>query len=165
VKELSQLTEMAAADAADIILAVRGGQTPVGGQTPGAGGQSPGGTLQRGDARSTNFEAAEESEGLPQRGDALLTHMDMDTAAGGGGASLGAGGGGGGARRGDAMSPQRALSPSWTPARRGDGGRGRGFIENKHSTNVESPPPHPRPCMSTHPEGNSCSDNGSSACS
>jgi len=40
---------------------------------------------------------------------------------------------------------------------------GRGVIENKHSTDVESPPPPPRVCMSIHPEGKSCSDLDSSA--
>jgi len=29
---------------------------------------------------------------------------------------------------------------------------GRGVIENQHSTDVESPPPPPRICMSIHPE-------------
>ena len=33
---------------------------------------------------------------------------------------------------------------------------GRGVIENKHSTDVEYPPP-PCVCMSVHPEGKSCS--------
>ena len=43
--------------------------------------------------------------------------------------------------------------------------QGRGAVQNKHSTNVESPPPPPRLCMSIHPEGKSCSCLGSSACS
>jgi hypothetical protein len=33
-------------------------------------------------------------------------------------------------------------------------------IENKHSTDVESPPPFPRVCMSIHPEGKPGSDIG-----
>jgi hypothetical protein len=41
---------------------------------------------------------------------------------------------------------------------------GRGVIENKHSTDVESPPSPPRKCMSIHTEGKSCSYIGSSAC-
>jgi len=32
-------------------------------------------------------------------------------------------------------------------------GRGRKIIDNKHSTAVEHPPPHPRVCMIVHPEG------------
>ena len=42
---------------------------------------------------------------------------------------------------------------------------GRGVVENKHSTDVESSPPPPRARMSIHPEGKACSDIGSSACS
>jgi hypothetical protein len=38
--------------------------------------------------------------------------------------------------------------------------RGRGFIENKHSTETEYPPPPPRVCTSIHPEGQSCFDLG-----
>jgi hypothetical protein len=44
---------------------------------------------------------------------------------------------------------------------------GKGCIKDKHSTDVESPPP-PAPsrvCMSIHPEGQTCSDLVSSACS
>jgi len=42
---------------------------------------------------------------------------------------------------------------------------GRGVIENKHSTDVESSTPPLRARMSIHPEGKACSDIGSSACS
>jgi hypothetical protein len=42
---------------------------------------------------------------------------------------------------------------------------GRSVAESKHSTDVESPPAHPRVCMSVHTEGESCSDLGSNACS
>ena len=42
---------------------------------------------------------------------------------------------------------------------------GRGGVENTHSTDFESPPPPPRVCTSIHPELESCSDLGSSACS
>ena len=38
------------------------------------------------------------------------------------------------------------LDPAW------------GLLRTKHSTDVESPPPPPRVCMSIHPEGKSCSD-------
>jgi len=41
------------------------------------------------------------------------------------------------------------------------------LLENKHSTDVESPPPPSCVCTraSIPPEGKSCSDDGSSACS
>jgi len=39
----------------------------------------------------------------------------------------------------------------------------RGVIENRHPTDVETPAPHPRVCMSIHPEGKSRSDLVSSA--
>jgi len=45
------------------------------------------------------------------------------------------------------------------------GGLGRGLIENKHSSDVESPPPPPYVCMSIHTQCKSCSDVGSIACS
>jgi heme-degrading monooxygenase HmoA len=38
-------------------------------------------------------------------------------------------------------------------------------IENKHSTDVEHPPPLPRVCMSIHTERKPCSDLSSSHCS
>jgi len=46
--------------------------------------------------------------------------------------------------------------------RRGAGGAWGGVtrIENKHSTNVGSPPPPPRVCLSIQPEGTSCFDFG-----
>ena len=34
---------------------------------------------------------------------------------------------------------------------------GRGAVEKKHSTDVDSPPPPPRVCMSIHPESRACS--------
>jgi hypothetical protein len=34
--------------------------------------------------------------------------------------------------------------------------KARGVVENKHSTDVESPPPPLRVCMSNHPERESC---------
>jgi len=40
-----------------------------------------------------------------------------------------------------------------------------GVIENKHSTDVKSPPPPLRVCMSIHPQYESSSDLGSSAVS
>jgi len=81
--------------------------------------------------------------------------------------------------------PSRAQLWGWPGAR--SRCRGRGVIENKRSTDVESPPPPPPPprlhlianklstdvespppslrvCMSVHPIGKSCSDTGSSAC-
>ena len=42
---------------------------------------------------------------------------------------------------------------------------GRGVIENRHSADVEYPPPSPHVCMSVHPEGKKCSDLGPRACS
>jgi len=51
--------------------------------------------------------------------------------------------------------------------RRGGGtsGPGRGGVDTKHSTDVDSPPPPPRICMCILPEGMSCPILGSSACS
>ena len=40
-----------------------------------------------------------------------------------------------------------------------------GVTENNQSTDAESPSPPPPVCMSIHPEGKSCPDLGSSACS
>ena len=37
---------------------------------------------------------------------------------------------------------------------------GKGVVENKHSTDVESPPRPPRVCVSIQPEGKSCSNLG-----
>jgi hypothetical protein len=37
-------------------------------------------------------------------------------------------------------------------------GLGRGAMENKHLTDVEFPPPHPRVCESIHTECKTCSD-------
>jgi hypothetical protein len=47
---------------------------------------------------------------------------------------------------------------TWT--RRWSSRPGRGVIENKHSTDVESRPPPSRSCMSIHTQSRSCSDVG-----
>jgi len=69
----------------------------------------------------------------------------------------------------DTASPLQLVNASYViycPLRAGHlrphgGVPGRGVIENKHSTDVESPsPPPPCVCMSIHPEGESCSDLG-----
>ena len=71
--------------------------------------------------------------------------------------------------------PSTVANPSWangnfqrcaTHPDGVNGGSGRGITENNHSTDVESPPPPPpRVCMRIHPEGKSCSDLDTSACS
>jgi hypothetical protein len=57
----------------------------------------------------------------------------------------------------DALAGERQPRRGGHPVR-----QGREVIENKHSTDVESPPPPPPPClcMSMHTQGKSCSDPG-----
>jgi len=49
------------------------------------------------------------------------------------------------------LAPLHSGAPSVVAPDQPVGRHGRGFIENKHSTDIDFPPPPPRVCMSIHP--------------
>jgi len=107
-----------------------------------------------GSSNWTDDEAEDARAGSLNAGVAAAAAAAKHAAAAGRGKG-GGGGGGGGERDGAEAGAAGDPGFSWSAM-----GPGREVIQNKHSTDVESLPPPPRVCMSTHADGKSCSNLG-----